>query len=172
VVAINRPNGFVYDLVNSRQVAARQESGRLLVDADLDPCDGRLYMVSSQAVDRVRIESPPTIARGAKATWRIEILDPAGRPIEAIVPLRVTIRDSESRVAEFSGSYAAVDGKAEISLDIASNDPMGMWQIEVCELASRRTAVQRFRVPGPDPWPPAPKSKDPSDPARPSGWKG
>jgi hypothetical protein len=172
VVAINRPSGFVYDLVGSRQVAARQVGGRLLVDADLDPCDGRLYMVSSQAVDRVRIWSPPTIARGAKATWRIAVLDPAGRPMEAIVPLRVTIRDSESRAAEFSGSYAAVDGKAEISLDIASNDPMGMWQIEVCELASRRTAVQRFRVPGPEPWPPVPTSKDRSNPAQPSAWKG
>ena len=66
VVAINRPSGFVYDLLGSRQVAARQENGRLLVDANLGPCDGRLYMVSSQAVDRVRIESPTTIARTAR----------------------------------------------------------------------------------------------------------
>ncbi len=154
VVAIDRPSGFVYDLLGSRQVATRQAGGRLLVDADLGPCDGRLYMVSSQAVDRIRIEAPATIARGAKATCRVEVLDPAGRLMDAIVPLRVTIRDSESRTAEFSGSYAAVDGKTEIPLDIASNDPMGVWQIEVRELASGRTTVHWFRVPGPDPWPP------------------
>ena len=70
------------------------------------------------------------------------------------MPLQVTIRDSESRTVEFSGAYAAVDGKTEIPLDIASNDPTGTWQIEVRELASGRTAVHWFRVPGPDPWPP------------------
>jgi len=74
--------------------------------------------------------------------------------MDAIVPLRVTIRDSESRTAELSGSYAAVDGKTEIPLDIAPNDPMGVWQIEVRELASGRTMVHWFRVPGPDRWPP------------------
>ena len=66
--------------------------------------------------------------------------------MDAIVPLRVTIRDSESLAAEFSGSYAAVDGKTEIPLDIASNDPMGIWQIEIRELASGRTTVHWFRV--------------------------
>ena len=91
--------------------------------------------------------------------------------MEAIVPLRVTIRDSESRTAEFSGSYAAVDGKTEIPLDIAPNDPMGIWQIEVRELASGRTAVRSFRVPGPDPWPPRfrPLPKELRNTAQPKG---
>jgi hypothetical protein len=157
VVAIHRPAGFVYDLLGGRQLAARQQSGRLLIDSNLGPCDGRLWMLSPKAIDGVRIQAPAMIARGNRASCRIEVLDPDGRPLEAVVPLQVTIRDSESRSADLSGYYAAVNGTAEIPLDIAQNDPLGVWQIEVRELASSRTAVRSFRVPGPSPWPPASK---------------
>jgi hypothetical protein len=161
----------VYDLVNAREVTARQEKDRLLVDVDLGPCDGRLYMVAPKAIDRVHIQAPATIQRGARASCQIEVLDAEGKPIEAIVPLKVAIRDSESRAAEFSGYYAAVDGKVEIPLDIASNDPLGYWQIEVRDLASGRAAMQGFRVPGPDPWPPVqkPASETVPNPVQPKG---
>jgi hypothetical protein len=171
VVTINRPDGVVYDLVNSRQVAARRENGRLVVDVDLGPCDGRLYMVAPLPIDRLHIQTPTTIARGARANCRIDVLDPKGRSVQAIVPLQVTIRDSESRLAEFSGYYAAVDGTTVIPLDIATNDPMGTWRIEVRELASGLTAVQSFRVPGPTPWPPTLRAvpKELSTPVQPKG---
>jgi hypothetical protein len=82
------------------------------------------------------------------------VVDAEGRPLHAVVPLEVTIRDAEGRSAEFSGYYAAVDGKVEILLDVAPNDPFGIWQIAARELASGRTAVVHSRVLGPEPWPP------------------
>jgi hypothetical protein len=83
----------------------------------------------------------------------------------------VTIRDSESRSADLSGYYAALNGTAEIPLDIAPNDPMGTWQIEVRELASSRAAVRSFQVPGPHPWPPTskPLPKELYNPVQPKG---
>ncbi len=141
------------------------------VDVDLGPCDGRLWMVSPKAIAGVRIQGPATIARGGRAICRIEVCDPGGRPLEAVVPLRVTIRDSESRPADLSGYYAAVGGMVEVPLDIAPNDPMGAWQIEVRELASGRSAVRSFRVPGPNPWPPSfrPLPKELRNTAQPKG---
>ena len=73
------------------------------------------------------------------------------------MPLEVEIRDAEGRAAEFSGFYAAVDGAVEITLDVASNDPPGIWQITARELASGRSAIAYLRVRGPEPWPPSPK---------------
>ena len=32
-------------------------------------------------------------------------------------------------MAEFSGAYAAVDGRLELKLDIAGNDTPGTWQV-------------------------------------------
>jgi len=73
------------------------------------------------------------------------------------VPLEVDVRDAEGRQAEFSGFYAAVDGKVEITLDVAPNDPPGTWQITARELASGQSSVAYLRVRGPEPWPPSTK---------------
>jgi hypothetical protein len=171
VVSIHRPAGFVYDLVHSRPVPARQDGGKLAVDLHLGPCDGGLYMVSERPVARVQIKAPDVVARGKQATCTIEVQDAEGRPLDAVVPLVVDIRDAEGRRAEFSGSYAAVDGKLALTLDIAPNDPSGIWQVEARELASGRTTVQTMRVLGPKDWPPAKKTlpKDAANPVQPNG---
>jgi hypothetical protein len=170
VLTVARPSGFVYDLVRSRAVPARQENGKLVLDLDLGPCEGGLYMVSGRAVDRVQVAAPASVARGAQAAVTIDVLDPEGKPLDAIVPLAVDIRDAEGRQAEFGGSYAAVDGKLSITLDIAANDPAGVWQIEVRELASGRTTVQSLRVLGTPDWPPlrTPKAGA-ANPVQPNG---
>ena len=177
VLSIDRVDGFVYDLVNSRPVAARREKGHLAVDVHLGPCDGRVYMVTARGIDGVRIRAtfagrignPPFVGRignpshrdevalGGKVDCVVEVVDAEGRPVDAVVPLEVTIRDAEGRAAEFSGYYGAAGGTAKITLDVARNDPFGVWQIEARELASGKTAVHSFRVLGPEPWPPSPK---------------
>jgi len=152
-LSIARPEGFVYDLVNSREVPSRRDGGTLRVDVHLGPCDGGLYMITSRAIHGVRIQAPEAVDRTRQAEYVIEVIDAAGRPIDAVVPLEVNIQDAEGRLAEFSGYYAAVDGRLEITLDIARNDPPGVWQITVRDLASGRTATHYMRVRGPKPWP-------------------
>lgn len=75
-------------------------------------------------------------------------------PVEAVVPVELTIRDPDGRACEFSGAYAAVDGRVEVALDIAPNDLAGMWEVEAVELASGLQAAAAIRVEGPSPWPP------------------
>jgi len=171
VLSVNRKAGFVYDLVEGRSVAARQAGGKLAMDVRLGPCDGRLYMISPRPIDRVKIQAPEAIDRGGRATCLIEVLGPDGKPLGAVVPLEVNILDAEGHPAEFSGYYGAADGKASITLDIASNDPPGVWQIAVRELASGRTACRYLRVRGSKVWPPAPKPipKDAANPVQPKG---
>jgi len=74
-------------------------------------------------------------------------------------------------MAEGSGFYAAVDGMLSIPLDVAVNDPPGIWQIEVRELASGTSAVGRVRVRGPEPWPPARQDRpqERTSPVQPKG---
>lgn len=171
VVSVQRPAGFVYDLVHHAPVPARQENGKLVVGLHLGPCDGGLYMVTSRAIERIKLKAPEAVERNHRATCTIEVQDAAGKPLDAIVPLAVEVRDAEGRLAEFSGSYAAVGGKLTVTLDIAENDPMGIWQIEARELASGRTAVHTMRVLGPKDWPPArkPLPSDAANPVQPNG---
>ena len=145
-LSIARDAGSVYDLVHSRQVPVRQAGGRLVLDLHVGPCDGGLYMVTPKPIDRVRLEAPQSVERGRQALCRLAVLDGGRDPIEAVVPVEITVRDAEARLVERSGYYAAVDGQLSIPIDIAANDPPGIWQIEARELASGRSAVCEFRV--------------------------
>ncbi len=155
VLTIRRPGGFVYDLVERRPVGAETKDGVLAFTTQLGPCDGRLYMIASRPVAGVAIQAPGEVERGGRAVCSIRAVDPEGQPLDAVVPVEVEVRDAEGREAEFSGSYAAVDGTLEIALDVAPNDPPGTWQITARELASGTSQVAYLRVTRPDPWPPA-----------------
>jgi len=156
-VTLRRPAGFVYDLVESVPVATHTDHGALRFPADLEPCAGRVFLVTDRAIDRVALTHPNQVARGGSARLNVTVVDTQGKPIEATLPVRVDIRDAEGRLAEFSGYYAAVDGQLQITLDIAANDPFGAWTLEVRELASGRKARGSFMVPGPEVWPPTQK---------------
>jgi hypothetical protein len=169
-VSLARSGGYVYDLVHHRGISASYGSGEVNFDLRLGPCDGTLLMVSDRAIDHVNLAGPPTVGRGGKATWLVEVVDEAGKPLEAVLPVQVTIRDTAGRLAEFSGAYAALDGRVEVTLDIAPNDAPGMWEIEAVELASGRRAAAAMRVEGPKPWPPQPvETKAAADAVQPKG---
>ncbi len=153
-VLLNRPAGFVYDLVNHRPIDCEKSGKGLRVPIRLGPCDGTLLMVAERPIGTVRLAGPASVARGAQATLTVEVCDKAGVPVEAVVPVELTIRDPDGRACEFSGAYAAIDGRLEVVLDIAPNDLAGMWEVEAVELASGLRAAAALRVEGPSPWPP------------------
>ncbi len=110
-------------------------------------------MVAERSIGAIRLAAPASVARGSRATLTVEVCDKAGVPVEAVVPVELTIRDPDGRTCEFSG-YAAIDGRVEVVLDIAPNDLAGMWEVEAVELASGLRAAAALRVEGPSPWPP------------------
>jgi len=170
-LTIGRGAGVLYDLVEHRQVPAEVKDGRLTAAIALGPCDGRMYLVCDRPIQAVKLQLPKQAARGQHAAISVTVADADGKPVEAIVPVQLTIRDAEGREAELSGSYAAVDGRLAVTLDIAPNDPFGVWTVEARELASGRTAVGSFRVPSPQPWPPdaKPVDKTLANPVQPKG---
>ncbi|MCX7047226.1 MAG: hypothetical protein NTX50_17275 [Candidatus Sumerlaeota bacterium] len=194
-IRVRRAGGFVYDLVEHAAIPATNEGGALRFAADLGPCDGRVFMVTSRAIHQVECTAPSsvkpgettrpdekvklsetakpsdTVKPGEAVKLLIRVLDDKGQPIDAVIPLEIAIRDPDGRIAEFSGYNAAVDGALELKLDIAKNDTPGCWQIEVHELALNCKASATFRVLGPDPWPPlkTPPSKGLANPVQPQG---
>ena len=145
-VGVRRVSGYAYDLVAHQPVALRSSGDWLLADVSLGPGAGRLIMIAPTAIDRVRVSTPKQVRRSEQTTIAIAVVDADGKPVNAVIPLNVRIEDSEGRVAEQSGHWAALHGKATITLDIAPNDIEGMWQVSVRELASGKTATVHFRV--------------------------
>ncbi len=146
-LSIRRTGAQVYDLVTHRQVTSLQATeDQTMFQVELGPCEGRVFMVTDQAIDHVRIESPDSAAVGQQVTVQVAVLGDDGQRMRAVVPVRIDVLDPSGKSAEFSGYYGAKDGIAKLALDIAPNDSPGLWRIHVQELASGLAADAYFRV--------------------------
>ena len=145
-IIIRRKNGYVYDLVNHRQIKTQLADDGIRVEVSMGPGDGKLLMIAERPIAKILLEAPELSQRGQQVSLNITVGDETGRAIDAVIPLHVGLLDPQQREAEFSGYYAAKDGEASVLFDLASNDTTGQWTIRVTELASGLTTDRRLRV--------------------------
>ncbi len=139
-ISLRHDRGYVYDLVSGQAINATLSDNRLEWSCDLGPCQGRIWMITQRPIRQVDISAPETSRRGDTIEVHIAVTD-GSKPVDAVVPLEVRIIDPEGAAAEFSGYYGAADGTATIRCDFAPNDRLGVWQIEVGELASGKRSA-------------------------------
>ncbi|MBK8482584.1 MAG: hypothetical protein IPL40_15700 [Proteobacteria bacterium] len=143
---VARSGGYVYDLVTHLAQPASVADSALQIPASLGPGGGRLLMITPSKIDALTIAAPAKVTAGETLTVQVAVVDAAGQPIEAIVPLRVQLLDPQGSPAEFSGYYGAKDGRLSLPLDLARNDPAGSWTLQVQELASGKEARRTLTV--------------------------
>lgn len=144
-LTLKRAKGHVYDLVSAREVQP-VSNGALQIRRGFGPCEGCALMITDEAIGGVKIEAPATVKRGGTLAVKVEVVDGGGRPLRAVIPVKVEILDPSGGEAEWSGYYGAKDGRLELKLDIAPNDRLGLWQIRAKELASGLAQDFYFRV--------------------------
>lgn len=146
-VVLNRAKGFVYDLLSQQQVTAvKEEAGALNIPVSLGPCEGRVFLVTESAIDCVHLAAPEFTKKGKSVEIEVSVLDAEGKAIDAVVPIDLRIVDPEGVEMERSGYYGAQGGVVKIKLDIASNDPAGLWEIRATEGAAGNEARAYLRV--------------------------
>ncbi|MCA9132139.1 MAG: LamG domain-containing protein [Planctomycetales bacterium] len=146
-LSLQRPTGFVYDLLSAREVqptTAKTGSG-LQLPLALGPCAGQLLMVTERPIRELLLSAPSAAQRGESIVVDIAVTD-GTQPIDAVLPLEVRIIDPEGAEAEFSGYYGAVGGQQQISIDFAPNDRLGVWEIRARELASGKTTAAYVKL--------------------------
>ncbi len=131
-----RRAGHVYDLVAGRKVDATAEDGVIRLDRHFGPCEGHLLMITDRPIADVRVTVPEQAKPGETVTVQVAVVDADGRPLDAVVPVRVDLLDPHGRPAEWSGFHGAKDGQLEIQASLATNDTPGLWRVSVRELAS------------------------------------
>jgi len=60
--------------------------------------------------------------------------------------LQLAIKDPKGNDAEFTGYYAAKDGRLIVTLKLAANDIKGTWTATATELAAGNTATLAFEL--------------------------
>jgi hypothetical protein len=145
-VQVQRSAGYVYDLVEHREISAEASAGELSFRSELEPGGGRVYLIVDQWIAGVELKAAKKVRRGKRLPISVRVVDEEERSIAAVVPVHLQVFDAKGQPAEYSGYYGARDGELEVVLDIAANDAKGEWTLRLTELASGLSAERKVEV--------------------------
>ncbi|MCB1063072.1 MAG: LamG domain-containing protein [Verrucomicrobiae bacterium] len=144
---LHRASGHVYDLTAKREInGVKAVDGTMEIPVSLGPCEGRILMVTDQSVEKIAIKAVEKASPGEAVPIRVSVTSVEGGAVDAVVPMELRILDPEGVVAEGSGHYGAAGGVLEMTLDLAPNDRIGLWEIRAVEGATGRESRAYLRV--------------------------
>lgn len=144
-ININGRSGYAYDLTNSRSLSVDVLNDTMSIPLRLGPCEGRILMITERPIREVTIDAPDSATTTEAITIAVAVTD-GRQPVNAVVPVDVKIVDPEGVESEFTGYYAATDGQLAIEFSFATNDRIGVWKIQVKELASGQSTAAYVRL--------------------------
>ncbi|MDP6116798.1 MAG: beta-galactosidase trimerization domain-containing protein [Planctomycetota bacterium] len=136
----------VYDLVQHRKIDEKRKGSLLSWEYDYAPASGVLFALLSQEIARMEVKISGEVKKGEKFRIAVRILDAEGKPIHGLIPIRITLRDSQGSVSEYSDTFAVKNGAWQKEGFIASNDRIGTWSVKADDLASGLAVTKYFRV--------------------------
>lgn len=138
---------FVYDLTARQQLAPDLlASAALRWEAQFAPASAKLYALLPQKIAKLEVDVPATVKRGESVILKARLLDPEGKPVQGVLPLRLTLRDSHGASSEYSDYYAFKDGAWQLTGSIALNDAAGTWTVTLDDLAAGLSVTKAFTV--------------------------
>jgi hypothetical protein len=147
IVSLKAESANVYELTGTGFIVPKRgEDGVMSWPVELGPCDGKIFMVTPKPLLALLLDVPESATVGNAAKIMTKITTTQDTPTKAVIPVRVDVRDANGKLTEGSGFYAAENGIAELSLNLAPNEDPGTWEIRVKELASGMEAVRWMRV--------------------------
>ena len=128
VAPVRLAGGHLYDAFAHRKVEGP-------VSADLRSLPARLYAVLPAAIARLALTTS-ALEPGKRATWEARVVDDAGRPIRAAVPIRVRLRAGSEVLEEWVGSAGSAGAKGSFLVPVGA----AALAVDAVELLSGKTA--------------------------------
>jgi len=145
-IRVHQVGGVIYEAL-ARQVVEAQVDGEWLTwQVELGPGEGKIFVVRPNPIQELAVTAPAEVTRGTQVPISVTVQDVTGRPVSGLMPLQVTITDSQGRESDYSGYYLAREGYAQIALPIARNDSSGDWRVRACELLGGKERTTFFTV--------------------------
>ncbi len=144
-VSLARPAGYVYDLMQQKAMHL-QKGAELGFDVNLAGGGGTVFLVTDRPVGALTATLPATARPGTVLPLTVQLNNQAGQPLQAVVPMQVTLLDPRNREAEGSGYYGAANGQLQVSFDLAPNDLPGRWRVEITERITGQKLTKEFTV--------------------------
>jgi outer membrane protein assembly factor BamB len=133
-----------YDMLEMQPVKVERDGDWMSMTADLRSYPGKIYAFLPSPIEKLRIKVDAKPIAGENCDYSVEVLDPAGRPINAGFPLEITLRDPAG--SEALHVYRAGVGEFRGTWRIPAATPAGKWKLEVRELIAGTRAAATFDV--------------------------
>ena len=133
-------NYHLYDIFTGREI--RDKAGKFNVT--VERAGGKLIGIYPAKIRDISVKGPKRASQGQKVCLNIKIIGTDAKPLEALLPVRVSIKTPEGKDSEYSDYYVAEDGRLNISFVPAVNDKTGRWKIEAKELSSGKSSKEYF----------------------------
>lgn len=143
---LKRNGGYAYDLLKNKPLKFERKNGNVIIKAKFAPGEGKLLLFMDTALEKISTTLPNTVKRGTDVPFTTLVTNSAGRTPNAVIPLQITIKKPNGELGEFSGYHAAKEGKLDLVLNLASNEPEGKWSFTVKDLASGNVSSMIFNV--------------------------
>ena len=146
VITVNHNAVAAYDLVKHQEMPLTLKNGTSSFNAKLDAGDGMLVLMLDRKIDKIVLNMPEKLQCGRDFAIKIKILDTCNTPIQAILPLEVTVTTDSGMQIPPSGFYAAVNGELIIKDVVPTNLKTGKINITVRCLASGKTIQKNVQI--------------------------
>ncbi|MFM7604515.1 MAG: hypothetical protein ACKO8Z_04880, partial [Prosthecobacter sp.] len=147
IVSLKVDSANVYELTSTRFIVPKRgDDGVLSWPVELGPCDGRIYLIMPKPLLGIELSVPEVAKLNHTAKISANITTTQNAPTQAIIPVRLDIRDASGNLVEGSGCYAAENGVLETAINLAPNDESGTWEVRIKELASGMESVRWMKV--------------------------
>ncbi|MCF7853331.1 MAG: hypothetical protein K9N51_00925, partial [Candidatus Pacebacteria bacterium] len=136
----------IYELLTCREVTPVSRDGRMVFDAELPPCGGRVFVLLPKAIGDITASAHVTDDGAGDRQVRVQALltDVDGSPVPGVIPLEAVVTRPDSSRSSFSHHSAFVDGIFVFDIPIPLNAAQGEWRVDIRELASGRRRDARF----------------------------
>jgi hypothetical protein len=135
-------NEVLYDILKGEEIAYEISSdGEIAFEITLDAAGGTFIAAYPERLAKTEIVGGKTVKNGTRTAFEVLIPDSKG-----LVPVEVNITDSEGKINEYSGYFTITEGKVEISLALALDDPEGKWKMSVKNLCNKNVVEYEFNV--------------------------
>ena len=142
-LTVRRSAGAVYELSRGGKVPFTGKNGITEIRLDFSTCDGRMLMLLDSPLAALKLQVPQKVKAGTKLNFSVSVLDGAGTPVNALLPLEIQITPPEGDRIIF---HTAIPGTWHGSRQTALNDPAGVWTLKVRERASGLAETCQFEL--------------------------
>lgn len=136
----------VYELSRGGACPHERDGAVVKVPLKYDTNDGRLLLFAKQRIAALDVAVPQSVKRGAAFEVSLRVLDDAGKPVAALLPVEIRVTDAAGRLLDGTGFACAEGGICRMAVQTNVDDAAGAYRILFRDRASGLTAERQVEV--------------------------